>query len=50
MPLPPHRPYTFRVHWLVALAIGWIVASIVLSWLVGRWFRWLRGDFDPPPH
>jgi hypothetical protein len=32
--------------WLAILAIGWLIASIVVSLAAGRWFRWVRGDFD----
>ena len=31
---------------LACAVIGWGVASIIASLAVGRWFRWLRGDFD----
>jgi len=35
---------------LTSLVIGcavWVGLSLLIAWLVGRWFRWLRGDFDP---
>ena len=31
---------------LACVVIGWSVASIIASLAVGRWLRWLRGDFD----
>ena len=31
--------------WLWALIV-WLSLSLVAGWYVGRWFRWLRGDFD----
>jgi hypothetical protein len=41
--------WTPLVTLLVVLGV-WTAASISTAWLLGRWFRWLRGDFDPPPH
>jgi hypothetical protein len=31
---------------LFKLAFAWLLISVPLAVLAGRWFRWLRGDFD----
>ena len=31
---------------LVIGCAAWLGISLFLAWLIGRWFRWLRGDFD----
>ena len=34
---------------LITVLGVWVGVSIALAWALGRWFRWLRGDFDPTP-
>jgi hypothetical protein len=34
---------------VLAVILGiWVALSIVTAWLLSRWFRWQRGDFDKP--
>ena len=28
------------------ILLGWLLLSVLTAWTWGRWFRWLRGDFD----
>ena len=32
-----------RLVWVI---IGWCMASLCFAAAAGRWFKWLRGDFD----
>jgi len=35
---------------LLIVAGVWAVLCLFLAWAWSRFFRWMRGDFDPPPH
>jgi len=29
---------------LLIIGLGWLGLSVLTVWLLGRWFKWLRGD------
>lgn len=35
---------------LLKILLTWSLASVIVAWGWSRWMRYVRGDFDPPPH